>query len=437
MRRAWAEHNGRNNLTAFEEVTRAGTPLILYTGSKSKEVVQPFPDRSGAKMLLWQLAEILWVFAQIGLVSFGGPAASIAIMQQALVQRRRWLSDEEFMDYVGASYLIPGPIAVQLSLHLGYRRAGLPGALAAVLGFVVPAAMITWVCAIVYVRNQGLPALEACLSAVRPVILAIILVSITQIAQGRLRRPANLAILAAVVVAYLLGANPFAILVVGAFFGMLLFRLIRPKNETSPPGNRPSEERPPHRSLPLLGLMTAASASGPTAQMSAFQLFLVFAKIGVFLYGGGNVLAAYLASEFVKTGILSHQQLLDALAVGQSTPGPILTVATFLGYVLGGHIGAVAATAGIITPCVMLASVLHPYVRKARSYRWSAAFLDALILAVIGLILGVCVDLGRQVFTQPTAIALGLFALWAAAVWKISPVLLVFAAALLGLILGA
>ncbi|MBC7352704.1 MAG: chromate efflux transporter [Thermogutta sp.] len=387
-------------------------------------------------MVLRQLAEILWVFALLGLASFGGPAASIAIMQQTLVRRRRWLSDTEFMDYVGASHLIPGPIAVQLSLHLGYRRAGLLGALAAVVGFVVPAAMITWLCAVVYVRNQGLPALEACLSTVRPVILGIILVSIKQIAQGRWRRPTNLVILAAVVAAYMWGANPFAVLVAGTFLGMLLFHVIQPKKENSPPGDRPPEVPASRHTFPFIGGMTAAGTSALITQMSPLQLFLVFAKVGVFLYGGGNVLAAYLASEFVNTGILSHQQLLDALAVGQSTPGPILTVATFLGYVLGGHIGAVAATAGIITPCMVLASVLHPYVRKARSYRWSAAFLDALMLAVIGLILGVCVDLGRQVFTQPVAIVLGLFTLWAAGVWKISPVRLILAAALLGLLIG-
>ncbi|WP_347245112.1 chromate efflux transporter [Thermogutta sp.] len=387
-------------------------------------------------MLLRQLAEILWVFSQIGLTSFGGSAASIAIIQQALVQRRGWLSPEEFMDYVGASHLIPGPIAVQLSLHLGYRRAGLLGALAAVVGFVVPAAMITWLCAVVYVRNQGLPALEACLAGIRPVILAIILVSITQIAQGKLRRPTNLAILAAVVAAYLLGANPFVVLVAGTFLGIVLFHVIPSRNGISPPGNRRPNDTVSHLIFPFIGGVSAAGASSLVTQLSPFQLFLSFAKVGIFLYGGGNVLAAYLVSEFVKTGIISHQQLLDALAVGQSTPGPILTVATFLGYLLGGHIGAVAATAGMITPCVVLASVLHPFVRKARTYRWSAAFLDALTLAVIGLILGVCVDLGRQVFTHPTAIALGLFALWAAAVWKISPVRLVLAAALIGLLIG-
>lgn len=393
--------------------------------------------------MLGQLLEVVWVFTQLGLASFGGPAASIALMQQMLVQKLRWLSQQEYMDFVGASYLIPGPIAVQLSLHLGYRRAGLWGALAAVVGFVVPAAAITWVCAVIYVQNQGLPQLEACLQGVRPAILAIILVSLAQLGKGQFRGPVQFIILVGAMAAFLLGANPFLVLIVAAVAGTLIQKILpawlggSSVNKSDQASDDTVRRGPPRLGLvgPLpWGLILPTGASG-TVHLSSWELYLVFAKVGLFLYGGGNVLAAYLSSDLVKTGILTRQQLLDALAVGQSTPGPILTVATFIGYVLGGHWGCIAATLGIITPCVVLASLLHPYVRKARQYSWSASLLDALTLAVIGLILGVCVDLARDVFTQTVPILWGLFCVVASWRLRITPVRLILASALFGLLI--
>lgn len=393
--------------------------------------------------MLGQLVEVVWVFTQLGLASFGGPAASIALMQQMLVQRLRWLSQQEYMDFVGASYLIPGPIAVQLSLHLGYRRAGLWGALAAVIGFVVPAAGITWVCAVIYVQNQGLPQLEACLQGVRPAILAIILVSLAQLGKGQFRGPVQGVILAGTVTAFLVGVNPFLVLIVAAAAGALLQRILPPwLGGTSPRKSDQVEEGTDRKRPGRLGLFmpltwgwTVPTAASLAVRFRPWELYLLFAKVGLFLYGGGNVLAAYLSNDLVKTGILSRQQLLDALAVGQSTPGPILTVATFIGYILGGHLGSIAATLGIITPCVLLASLLHPYVRKARQYPWTASLLDALTLAVIGLILGVCLDLAREVFTQPIPVLWGLFCVIASWKLRITPVRLILASALVGLLI--
>lgn len=393
------------------------------------------------------LLEVLWVFAQIGVTSFGGAAASIAVMQRVVVHKLGWLSRREFLDFAAASYLIPGPIAVQLSLHLGYRRAGLWGACAAVAGFVGSAAAITWLCAVLYVRNQGLPQWDACLQGVRPAILAVILMSLGELAKGVVHGPRDLVLTVGTAIGFLAGGNPFLVLIAAALAGTVAKRIF-----PGPPIAGPREdgtiadgeaeqdeqsdrERHAGMSIILPPTLISLAPAAVAPSLGFLGMFLAFAKIGLFLYGGGNVIAAYLSNDFVKTGILTHQQLLDALAVGQSTPGPILTVATFIGYLLGGHLGAVAATAGLITPCVLLASLLHSWVRKIRRQTWAAGLFEALSAAVLGLILGVWLDLARQVFTQPLPTLLCaacLILLWRC---KVSPVQVVFASALTGLLL--
>jgi len=392
--------------------------------------------------MLRRFLEVLWVFTQIGITSFGGPATSIALMQQALVQKRQWLSRQEFMDFVGVSSLIPGPMIVQLSLHLGYRRAGLWGAFAAVAGFVVSAAAITWLCAIVYVGNQKLPQLDACLQGIRPAVMAVILFSLCELGSWRAWGLSDFLLLAGTAAAFLAGGNPFLVLVAATIAGTALKRWFPSRQSavarrTGKNADAEADQEDPggtHLFLPYVWSGIVPAAAGTTG-LSLWWLFLTFAKIGLFLYGGGNVIAAYLSNDFVKTGILTHQQLLDALAVGQSTPGPIITIATFIGYLLGGHLGAVAATAGIITPCIVMASLLHSLVRKVRRQRWAAGLFDALSVAVLGLILGVWLDLARQVFTQPLPMLLGIVCL--VLLWKlrVSSVRLILASALTGLLL--
>lgn len=385
--------------------------------------------------MIIKLCQIIWTFAQIGLVSFGGPAASIAIMQRTIVDRRKWVTQSEFLDFVAVSHMIPGPIAVQLSLHLGYRRGGLLGALAAVFGFVVPAAFITWAVAVFYQRSHALPALEACLAGVRPAVLAVILISLWDIA-GRLTwNKWRFVLLAVVVGLNLLGIDAIVImaftLAYSAFYLSVTARKSRGQGKAVETNSE--KDQPPAQGPNLFGIFlpTAAAFSKASLVGKSLYLFGMFFKIGLLLYGGGNVVAAYIQSDFVDRGLLTQAQFLDALAIGQSTPGPILTVATFVGYMLAGHLGAIAATLGIITPCVILASLVHPWVVMARSSEKIATFLNVINLVVIGLILSVCLNLGIWVFQDLKAIGFAVVAgvlLW----FKVPPVVVVIAAGLAG-----
>ena len=402
-----------------------------------RKAQQKFDYETNMALRLWQ---VFWVFTQIGLASFGGPAATIALMQRAIVDRRKWITQTEYLDFVAASHIIPGPIAVQLSLHLGYRRAGLPGAIIAVAGFVVPAAAITWAIAVFYQRTQGLPQLETTLWGVRTAVLAIILVSLYQIARKLAWNKTRLGILAGVVGLNLLGIDAFTVmaLVFGVGVIYLSVTVMRSRQQQvmqkDPPKQPPEIENSEERLASFL-VPTVAMFSQASLWMKSLYLFGMFFKIGCLLYGGGNVLAAYIQSDFVDHGFLNHTQFLDALAVGQSTPGPVLTVATFVGYLLAGHMGAVSATLGIITPCVIIATLVHRFVSRARNYESTSVVLNVLNVVVVGLILSFCISLGTVVFQNPAAVGVALVAGALLLFLDIPPIVVVVGAALLGWLL--
>lgn len=389
--------------------------------------------------IVFRLWQVFWVFTQMGLTSFGGPAASIALMQRAIVDRRKWITQSEYLDFVAASHIIPGPIAVQLSLHLGYRRAGLPGAIIAVVGFVVPAAAITWAIAVFYQRTQGLPQLEATLWGVRPAVLAVILVSLWQIAKRLSWNNKRLAILAGAVGLNLLGIDAFIIMALAlGLGGIYLLMMTRSRQQHAmqkdPPKQVPEKGESDKRLASFL-VPTVAMFSQASLSMKSLYLFGMFFKIGCLLYGGGNVLAAYIQSDFVDHGLLNHTQFLDALAVGQSTPGPVLTVATFVGYLLAGHMGSVSATLGIITPCVIIAALVHRFVSQARNYVSLSVLLNVVNVVVVGLILSVCISLGTVVFQDFAAIGVALGAGAALLFLDIPPIVVILGAAILGWLL--
>lgn len=389
--------------------------------------------------IVFRLWQVFWVFTQMGLASFGGPAASIALMQRAIVDRRKWITQSEYLDFVAASHIIPGPIAVQLSLHLGYRRAGLPGAIIAVVGFVVPAAAITWAIAVFYQRTQGLPQLEATLWGVRPAVLAVILVSLWQIAKRLSWNNKRLAILAGVVGLNLLGIDAFVIMALalglgGIYLSMMTRSRQQHAMQKDPPKQVPEKGESDKRLASFL-VPTVAMFSQASLSMKSLYLFGMFFKIGCLLYGGGNVLAAYIQSDFVDHGLLNHTQFLDALAVGQSTPGPVLTVATFVGYLLAGHMGSVSATLGIITPCVIIAALVHRFVSQARNYESLSVLLNVVNVVVVGLILSVCISLGTVVFQDFAAIGVALGAGAALLFLDIPPIVVILGAAILGWLL--
>src|SRR5919199_3693158 len=288
-----------------------------------------------------KLRDLALLFAKLGFVAFGGPAAHIAMMRAEIVRRRRWMGEQEFLDLMGASNLIPGPNSTELAIHVGRVRAGWRGLLVAGICFILPAMLIVLAFAWAYVQYGSTPQAKDLLYGVLPVVVAIIIHALW----GFVRQAVKGAFLAAVgnvaLTLYLLGVGVIPILFGGAFFVLLVQSLRRWRGR---------EERGVFVPLGLLALPKGA-AVGPLG------IFLSFLKIGAILFGSGYVLLAFLRPEFVDTGLLSDRQLLDAVAVGQVTPGPVFTTATFIGYVLAGIPGAIAGTLGVFLPGFIFVAV--------------------------------------------------------------------------------
>jgi len=341
--------------------------------------------------------EVVAVFLRLGVVAFGGPAAHTAMMREELVRRRAWVDDARFVDLVGATQLIPGPNSTELAIHLGHDRAGWRGLLAAGVCFIVPAALIVGVLAWAYVEHGDTPIVGDVFAGVVPVVLAIIAWSVVPL----LRTAATSWWLALVGVAalgaYLLGVNELVVLFGGALAALLPYVA--------------GQVRQDGAAALLLPLALAPSGDGRLN-----ELFLTMLKIGAVLYGSGYVLITFLEGDFVaRLGWLSHQQLVDAVAVGQVTPGPVFTTATFVGYLVAGFWGAVLSTVAIFLPSFVFVGLLTRLVGWLRSRGWTAAMLAGLNVTALALILGVSVDLGREnlsTWWAPVVFAAALAMLW-------------------------
>lgn len=304
------------------------------------------------------------VFFRLGATSFGGPAAHIALMEDEFVRRRGWISREEFLDLIGAANLIPGPNSTEVAIHVGARVAGAAGLMAAGAAFIAPAVLLTLAFAWLYVEYGTLPQARAILAGIQPVILALIAKACWTLGQSAIRTW-RLAMLGGIcTAAVLLGVDELAVL----FATGLVCLGVRLRSANA-------------MLLPMPALATAAvPAVGPG------PLFWTFAKIGSVLFGSGYVLIAFLRTEFVeRTGWLTERQLLDAVAVGQTTPGPVFSTATFVGYVLGGFPGAAAATLGIFLPAFVFVAATAPLVRRLRQSASASAFLDGVNVASLAL----------------------------------------------------
>lgn len=332
------------------------------------------------------LAEVAQVTLKLGFTAFGGPAAHIAMLREEAVTRRRWLSDQYFLDLVGATNLIPGPNSTEMVIHTGYLRAGWRGLVTAGALFIMPAALMVLALAWLYVRYGTTTEAEWLLYGIKPVIIAVV----GQALWGLLKTAVKGALLAAVgagaLALYLLGGNELAILFGGAVLVLLIesARRMRPPSVTS--------------LLPVTGLpLPALAATAGGQPVSLLTLFLLFLKIGAVLYGSGYVLLAFLRNDFVvRYGWLTDQQLLDAVAIGQFTPGPVFTTATFVGYVVAGFPGAILATVGIFLPSFLFVALLRPLVPRLRQSPWTAALLDGVNVAALGLMAAVAWQLGRD-----------------------------------------
>jgi chromate transporter len=320
------------------------------------------------------------------------------MMRQEVVQRRKWLSDQDFLDLVGASNLIPGPTSTELAIYLGYRRAGPAGLVLAGLLFILPAMLMVLAFAWAYVHYGTTPQASALLYGIKPVIVAVILQAVYGLARSAIKTAALGVVVALTVGPYFLGLNPLVPLFGLAILVMLFenrARLIR------------SSASAPVALLPLVPAAAAAAA----APFSLTVLFLTFLKIGATLYGSGYVLLAFLHDDFVvRLGWLTDQQLLDAVAVGQFTPGPVFTTATFIGYVVGDWPGAVVATMGIFLPSFVFVAIVYPFVGRLRASPWTGAFLDGANAAAVGLMIAVAWQLGTTSIVDVLTLALALIA---------------------------
>jgi chromate transporter len=342
-----------------------------------------------------KLGDLAGLFLRLGVTAFGGPAAHIALMENEVVRRRRWLSSERFLDLLGAANLIPGPSSTELALFIGYDKAGWRGLLLAGSCFIVPAALMVSVIAWAYVRFGALPQVGGVLYGVKPVEIAIIVQAFWALAPKALKRsPVLVAVglLAAVAAAF--GVDALAVLVGAGAASVVAARALE-RGETR-----------------LLGLAAVGGAGGSAGivaiPVSLVTLFFTFVKFGAVVFGGGYVLLAFLRDDLVdRLRWLSESQLLDAVAVGQVTPGPVFTTATFIGYVIAGGWGAALATVGIFLPGFVLVAASRPLLARVRRSAWASAFLDGVNVASLALMAVVTFQLAKSTFVDVPTVLIG------------------------------
>lgn len=379
-----------------------------------------------------QLKEVIALFLKLGFTAFGGPAAHLAMMHDEVVKRRKWVTDQQFLDLVGATNLIPGPNSTELAIHLGYLRAGWPGLVAGGFAFVAPATLIVLALAWAYAEWGALPQAGWLLYGVKPVVIAIILQALWSLGRKALKSLPTQAVALAVLVLYFLGLNEIALLFAGGLAVMLAANL-KVSKLTRPRSPKITGFLPPQIALPL-----GASASHLALASIPFSLpilFLTFLKIGSVLYGSGYVLLAFLRADLVvRLGWLTDAQLLDAIAIGQVTPGPLFTTATFIGYQLGGVSGALLATLGIFLPSFVFVALSYPLIPRLRRSPWFGALLDGVNAASLGLMAAVTWQIGRASLVDPLTILIALAALVLLLRFKVNATWLIAGGALIGLI---
>jgi chromate transporter len=373
--------------------------------------------------LLRELTGLAALFLKLGTIGFGGPAAHIALMHDEVVRRRGWLTGQEFLDLVGATNLIPGPNSTEMAIHVGFRRAGWPGLIVGGLCFILPAMLIVTALAWVYVRLGSTPQAGWLLDGVKPVIIAVIIQALWSLGRQAVRGPLLAIIGCAVLLLFVLGVNEILLLAAGGLIAMIGLNLERWKGRGMGLALAP----------PLAaGGLLASSAATATA-FSLLLLFLTFLKIGAVLYGSGYVLLAFLHADFVgRFGWLTDQQLMDAIAVGQITPGPLFTTATFIGYLLGGAPGALLATAGIFLPAFLFVALSNPLVPRMRRSPWVGGLLDGVNAASLGLMAAVTWQLGRASIIDPVSVVIAVVALMLLVRYKVNVTWLIAGGAAIG-----
>ena len=384
------------------------------------------PDNSPYKSLpragrRQRLLEIALVFLRLGLTAFGGPAAHIAMMEEEVIHKRRWITREEFLDLLGATNLIPGPNSTELAIHLGFTRGGVLGLITAGVCFILPAMATVLIFAVLYARHGQVTEVAGVMAGIKPVVLAVVLQALLRLGKSVIKGWLPAALVAASLGLYFLGVAEIPILFGAGLLMLLIKNWQRLKNRLFAVP------------LPLFLASAAPAVASPPAALGAGGVFLIFLKIGSVLYGSGYVLLAFLERELVTLrSLLTHQQLLDAVAVGQFTPGPVFTTATFVGYQIGGLGGALSATAGIFLPSFLLVFLLNPFIPRMRKSPYLGAALDGVNAASLALMAAVSLKLGIGALVDLPSALLFAASLLVMMKWKINSFWLILAGGALG-----
>lgn len=366
-----------------------------------------------------ELKEIVKLFFKLGCIAFGGPASHIVMMEYEVVTKRKWMTQEHFLDLIGTTNLIPGPNSTEMTMHCGYEHGGYRGLLIAGISFIFPAVVITALFAYLYKVYGQLPSIEPFIYGIKPAVIAIILMAGYKLGKKAIKTIflGVLGVLA--IMACFLGLSAFQVLILTGIAGLLL----------------PLSKKFQNKTMSLTPFASFLAIPEPIKVKSVSVLF-IFLKIGAILYGSGYVLFAFLDQELVKTGLLSRQELLDAVAVGQMTPGPVLSTATFIGWQLNSFSGALTATLGIFLPSFIFVALLNPIIPRLRNSVWISVFLDAVNIAAVALILFVCYEMSIETLADWKTMLIAVLSGIVVFIFKkLNPAFIVIAGAFMGYLL--
>jgi chromate transporter len=393
------------------------------------------------------LRELASLFLKLGTISFGGPAAHIALMETEVVRKRQWLTKQQFLDLLGAANLIPGPTSTEMAINVGFVRAGWAGLCVAGASFILPAAVITGAFAWAYVRFGTLTQAVSVLGGIKAAVIVVIAIAIWRLGKTAVK-DWGLAVLGiAALAAFFLGVSPIVILFGGGLLGMLARRVASLRSTgtllafpffPSPRFGVITAGKNWVNWISTLVAATSTAAGAVVVRPSVYKIVLFFLKLGAVLYGGGYVLLAFLEQGLVQQNAwLTHQQLLDAVAIGQFTPGPVFSTATFIGYILGGAPGAVVATLGIFLPSFFYVALLAPVLFRLRQSAWIAGFLDSVNVCAVALMGGVTFRLAADALRGWPSWAIATISLAVILRWKVSPAWVVVGGGIAGLVFAA
>ncbi len=369
-----------------------------------------------------KLIEVASVFFKLGCFAFGGPAAHIAMMEEEVVTKRKWMDRQHFLDLMGATNLIPGPNSTEMTMHCGHERAGIPGLFIAGICFIFPAVFVTGTLAYFYITYGQLPDVAGFVYGIKPAVLAIIASAIYKLGKKALKNAELGALGVLVIVACYYGVNEIVALLAAGLLSVLYYQL---KNKFTAKSDTNVKS--------IIPLLLAQAPVISKISLSSWTVFWTFLKVGSVLYGSGYVLFAYLDAELVGRGWLTRTELIDAIAVGQFTPGPVLSTATFIGYQLTGFWGAIAATAGIFLPSFLFVWILNPLIPKMRKSALLRNFLDAVNIAALGVMLFVLYQMGYETLNDwQTILIAGLSFFVVFVLKKTNPIWIILGGGILG-----